>query len=93
VNKSLTAIAPSTTRRVGRFAKSTSTPPSLPAVRANGDVPNEFVSLEGTDADEETKSPAADATEEDENVILLDEQDGQVYAREIIGADIEKDEA
>jgi uncharacterized protein (TIGR02300 family) len=57
------------------------------------DVPNEFVSLEGTDADEETKSPAAGATEENESVMLLDEQDGQVDAREIIGADIEKDEA
>jgi uncharacterized protein (TIGR02300 family) len=55
------------------------------------DVPNEFVSL-GGDADEKTKSSAADATEEDEDVVLLDDQDGQVDAREIIGGDIEKDE-
>lgn len=55
-------------------------------------MPNEFVSLEATDADEETKSPAADATEADEDVVLLDDQDGEIDAREIIGGDIEKDE-
>jgi hypothetical protein len=55
-------------------------------------VSNEFVSLEETDADEETKSPAADATEADEDVVLLDDQDGQVDGREIIGGDIEKND-
>ena len=44
-------------------------------------------------ADEEIKSAAADATEEDGDVVLLDDQDGQVDASEIIGTDIEKDEA
>jgi uncharacterized protein (TIGR02300 family) len=57
------------------------------------DVPNEFVSLGGTDPDEKAMSPAADGTEEDEDVVLLDDQDGQVDAREIIGGDIGKDEA
>ena len=55
-------------------------------------VPNEFIPLEGTDADEETKSPTADVEEVDEGVPLLDEQDGQLDATEIISGDIEKED-
>jgi uncharacterized protein (TIGR02300 family) len=63
-----------------------------PAKKATGpNVPNEFVSLGEPDADEETKSPAADATEADEGVILMDDQDEQLDASEIIGGDIEKE--
>ena len=46
-------------------------------------APKEFMPLERTNADEETKSPAADVEEVDEGVPLLDEQDGQLDATEI----------
>jgi uncharacterized protein (TIGR02300 family) len=55
-------------------------------------VPNDLIPLEGTNADEESKSPTADVEEVDEGVPLLDEQDGQLDATEIISADIEKDD-
>jgi hypothetical protein len=55
-------------------------------------VPNEFIPLEGTNADEETKSPTADIEEVEEGVPLLDEQDGQLDATEIISGDIEKED-
>jgi len=55
-------------------------------------VPKEFIPLEGTNADEETKSPTADVEEVDEGVPLLDEQDGQLDATEIISGDIEKED-
>jgi uncharacterized protein (TIGR02300 family) len=51
-------------------------------------VPNE----EGENADEEAKSPTADADEVDADMPLLDDQDENLDATEIIGADIEKDE-
>ena len=53
-------------------------------------VPNEFVSPEGTDADTEIKSPSAKTEEADGGVLLLDDEDGN--PTEIIGADIEKDD-
>jgi hypothetical protein len=37
-------------------------------------VPNEIASLDGTNADEETKSPAA------EDLLLTDDQDGELGA-------------
>ena len=52
-------------------------------------APNEL-SLEGADADEETKSPTADTEEVDRGVPLLDDQDEQLDATEIIGADVER---
>jgi uncharacterized protein (TIGR02300 family) len=52
-------------------------------------VPNEFVSLEGTNADEETKSPTEGVVGD---VPLLDDQDGQLDATEIIGTNIQKDD-
>jgi hypothetical protein len=55
-------------------------------------VPNEFVSLEGTNADKETESPMADAEEVDGDVLLLDDHDEKLEATEIIDADIEKDD-
>jgi hypothetical protein len=55
-------------------------------------VPKEFIPLEGTNAAEETKSPAADVEEGDEGVPLLDEQDEQLDATEIISGDIEKED-
>jgi hypothetical protein len=56
-------------------------------------VPNEFVSLEGTNADKETESPTADAEGVDGDVLLLDDQDEKLEATEIIDADIEKDDS
>jgi len=53
-------------------------------------VPNEFVSPEGTNADTEIKSPSAETEEADGDVLLLDDEDGN--PTEIIGADIEKDD-
>ena len=55
-------------------------------------VSNEFVSLEGTDADTEIKPSSAEAEETVEEGLLLDDQDGNLEATEIIGADIEKDD-
>jgi hypothetical protein len=52
----------------------------------------EFIPLEGTNADEETKSPAADVEQVDEGVPSLDEQDEQLDATEIISGDIEKED-
>jgi hypothetical protein len=54
-------------------------------------VPNEFVSGEGTSADE-VKSPSAETEDADADVLLLDDQDGNVDPNEIIGADIEKED-
>jgi hypothetical protein len=55
-------------------------------------VLKEFIPLEGTNADEETKSPAADVEEVDEGVPLLGEQDEQLDATETISGDIEKED-
>jgi len=55
-------------------------------------VPKEFIPLDGTSADEETKSPTADVEEVDEGVPSLDEQDEQLDATEIISGDIEKED-
>ena len=55
-------------------------------------VLKEFIPLEGTNADEETKSPTADVEGVDEGVPLLDEQDEQLDATEIISGDIEKED-
>ena len=41
---------------------------------------NEFVSLEGTNADTEIKSPSAEAEEADGDILLLDDQDGKLEA-------------
>jgi len=43
-------------------------------------VSNEFVSLEGTNADTEIKSPSAEAEEADGDILLLDDQDGKLEA-------------
>jgi hypothetical protein len=51
-------------------------------------VPNE----EG-ESGEEVKSTTADAEQVDEEILLLDDQDGTLDATEIIGADIAKDDA
>jgi hypothetical protein len=53
-------------------------------------VPNGFVSPEGTNADTEIKSSSAETEEADGDVLLLDDEDGN--PAEIIGADIEKDD-
>jgi hypothetical protein len=77
-------------------------PDPVPARRAPGrqawrvqkvtNVPNEFVSLEGTNADKETESPAADTEEVDGDALLLDDHDEKLEATEVIDADIEKDD-
>jgi uncharacterized protein (TIGR02300 family) len=77
-------------------------PDPVPARRAPGrqawpaqkvtNVPNEFVALEGTNADKETESPAADREEVDGDVLLLDDHEEKLEATEIIDADIEKDD-
>jgi uncharacterized protein (TIGR02300 family) len=54
-------------------------------------VPNDL-SLGGANADEETRSPTTDTEEVDRGVPLLDDQDEQLDATEIIDADIEKDD-
>jgi hypothetical protein len=40
-------------------------------------VPNEIASLDGTNADQETKSPAA-KPEAEEDLLLTDDQDGEL---------------
>ena len=75
-------------------------PDPVPARRAPGrqawppqkvkDVPNEFVSFEGTNADKETELPTTDAEEVDGDVLLLDNHDEKLEATDIIDADIEK---
>jgi uncharacterized protein (TIGR02300 family) len=55
-------------------------------------VPNEFVALEGTNADKETESLAADREEVDGDVLLLDDHEEKLEATETIDAEIEKDD-
>jgi uncharacterized protein (TIGR02300 family) len=52
-------------------------------------IPNEIASLDETNADQALKSPAAEA---EENLLLTDDQDGEVDPAEVLGADIEKDD-
>ena len=47
-------------------------------------IPNEIASLDGTNADEETKSPAA------EDLLLTDDQDGELDPTEVLGAGLGK---
>jgi uncharacterized protein (TIGR02300 family) len=55
-------------------------------------VPKEFVSLEGANADTETEAPTADAKEVDGGLNLLEDQDENLDATDTIGADFEKDD-
>jgi uncharacterized protein (TIGR02300 family) len=55
-------------------------------------VPNEIASLEGMNADKETKLPAAGAENVDGDLLLMDDQDEKLDATEVLGADIEKDD-
>jgi hypothetical protein len=48
--------------------------------------------VEGTNADKETESPAADREEVDGDVLLLDDHEEKLEATEIIDAEIEKDD-
>jgi uncharacterized protein (TIGR02300 family) len=52
--------------------------------------PEEIASLEGTNA--ETNSPTPEAEEVDGDVLLLDDQEGELDTTEVIDADIEKDD-
>jgi hypothetical protein len=47
-------------------------------------------SIDETNADKEIKLPEAETEEVDGEVILLDDQDGEVDATEVLDADIEK---
>ena len=46
-------------------------------------VPNEIASLDGTNADQDTKSPAA------EDLLLTDDQDDELDPTEVLGAGLE----
>jgi hypothetical protein len=48
-------------------------------------VPNEIASLDGTNADQETKSSAA-KPEAEEDLLLTDDQDGELDPTEVLGA-------
>jgi uncharacterized protein (TIGR02300 family) len=50
------------------------------------------VSIDETNADKEIKLPEAETEEVDGEVLLLDHQDGEVDATEVLDADIEKDD-
>jgi hypothetical protein len=55
-------------------------------------VPNEIASLDGTNADQETKSSAA-KPEAEEDLLLTDDQDGELNPTEVLGAGLgEKDD-
>jgi uncharacterized protein (TIGR02300 family) len=51
-------------------------------------VPNEIASLDGTNADQETKSAAK--PEAEENLFLTDDQDGELDPTEVLGAGLGK---
>jgi uncharacterized protein (TIGR02300 family) len=61
----------------------------LPAQRVT-DPPNEISSLDATD--KEIKPPAAEADEDDADVLTLDDQDGELDTSEVIDTEIEKDD-
>jgi hypothetical protein len=48
-------------------------------------VPNEIGSLDGTNADQETKSSAPEP-EAEEDLLLTDDQDGELDPTEVLGA-------
>jgi hypothetical protein len=48
-------------------------------------VPNEIASFDGTNADQETKSRAA-KPEAEEDLLLTDDQDGELDPTEVLGA-------
>ena len=50
-------------------------------------VPNEIASLDGTNADQETKSAAKPEAEED--LLLTDDQDDELDPTEVLGAGLE----
>jgi hypothetical protein len=55
-------------------------------------VTNEIASLDGTNADQETKSLAA-KPEAEEDLLLADDQDGELDPAEVLGSGVgEKDE-
>jgi uncharacterized protein (TIGR02300 family) len=53
-------------------------------------VPNEIASLDGTTADQKTKSLAKPEAEED--LLLTDDQDGDIDPTEVLGADLGKND-
>jgi uncharacterized protein (TIGR02300 family) len=54
-------------------------------------VRNEIASLDGTNADQETKSLAA-KPEAEEDLLLTDDQDGEIDPTEVLGADLGKND-
>jgi hypothetical protein len=54
-------------------------------------VPNEIASLDGANADQETKSRAA-TPEAEEDLLLTDDQDGELAPTEVLGAGLGKQE-
>ena len=55
-------------------------------------APNELVSLEGANAETETEAPSAEAEKVAGDPDLLDDQEENPDATDIIGADIEKED-
>jgi hypothetical protein len=55
-------------------------------------VPNEIASLDGTNADQETKSSAA-KPEAEEDLLLTDDQDRELDPTEVLGAGLGEKEA